>query len=119
MAKITAEIKLSELDIVKDLFELLSDGIECIQEPLKSKLLDWVEAEDKGWVKWSDIAPEFINNQECIVMMNGAEQMQVTGYNRILQKVELFDKELRCLKIVDAKSFSIKNIGFENFVSWG
>ena len=119
MAKITAEIKFLELEVVKDLFELLSDGIESIQEPLKSKLLDWVESEDKGWVSWSDVSPEFIDSDNCIVMMNGAEQMHVTGYNRILQKVKLFDKDLRQLKIVEAKSFSIKNVGYDNFVSWG
>jgi hypothetical protein len=120
MTKLIAEIKVSGLEIVETLFELLSDNLEHIQEPLKSKLLDWLESQDKGWVSWSDISPEFIDSNNCIVMMNGIEQMHVTGYNRILQKVKVIDYTSRAvINIVKADSFSIKNIGFDNFVSWG
>ena len=120
ITKLTAEIKVSGLEIVETLFELLSDNIEHIQETLKSKLLDWAESEYAGWVGWADISPEFIDSNNCIVMMNGIEQMHVTAYNRILQKVQVIDyTSKKVINIVKADSFSIKNIGFDNFVSWG
>jgi hypothetical protein len=116
MASITAEVKVSGLELVQDFFELLSENIECIQEPLKSKILDFVESEDQGWVSWPDISPEFIDSNNCIVMMDGIEQDHVTGYNRILQQVKIIDRTSRpFIKIVKAKSFYI---GFDNFVSW-
>ena len=120
MAKITAEIKLSECDEIKTFFELIADNMDDIREPLRSKIKDWTESEDKGWVKWGDIAPEFIDNNNCIVMMDGIEQQLVTGYNRVLQKVKFFEPLNRSpIRIASPKSFSIKNVGFDNFVEWG
>ena len=73
-------------------FELIADNLDCISEPLRSSIVDWVDSGDKGWVSWAAISPEFINSDSCIVMMNGVEQNYVTGYNRILKKIKLIQK---------------------------
>ena len=118
MAKLIAEIKMTELDEMKTLFELFSDNIDCISEPLKSRLKEWVESEGKAWVSWSDISPEFINNQSCVVLADGVDQQNVCGYNKILRKIKVFNKALGRVDILRAKSFSINNIGSSNFVEW-
>lgn len=118
MAKLTTEIKVTELDEIKTLFELFADNFDCIKEPLRSRFLEWVDAEDKGWVSWSDIAPEFIDSKSCSVIVNGKDHGNVTGYNKILRKVKVFNKDPNRIEIINAKSFSIKNIGFDNFVEW-
>ncbi len=118
MAKLMTEIKVTGLDQIKTLFELLGDNIDCIQEPLKSRLEEWVNADDKGWVKWSDISPEFIEDKSCYVFMDGTEQLFVTGYNKILRKVKIYNKEKSRVDVVSAKSFSISNMGHEDFVRW-
>jgi hypothetical protein len=118
MAKLTTEIKITELDQITTLFELLGDNQECIKEPLRSRFIEWMEAKDKGWVSWSDIAPEFIDNKSCSVLVDGNDEQTVCGYNKILRKVKIFNKEAYRIEIVNAKSFSINNIGFANFVEW-
>jgi len=118
MAKLPVEIKLSELDQMKTLFELFADNMDCIHEPLKSRLIDWVNDEDKGWVSWSDIAPEFIDNKSCSVLIDGKDALTLCGYNKILRKVKVFNREPNRIEIINAKSFSINNTGFANFVEW-
>ena len=118
MAKLMTEIKVTELDQIKTLLELLGDNIHCMQEPLISRFKEWVNDEDKGWVSWSDIAPEFIDNNNCYVFMDGTEQMQVTGYNKVLRKVKIYNKEKSRIDVVSAKSFSISNIGADDFIRW-
>jgi len=118
MAKLPKEIKLCDLDQIKTLFELFADNIDCIHEPLKSRFIEWVNDEDKGWVSWSDIAPEFIDNKSCSVIVNGEDHVNVTEYNKILRKVKVFNKNPNRIEIINAKSFSINNVGFANFVEW-
>jgi hypothetical protein len=118
MAKLMAEIKMTELDEIKTLFELFADNVDCINEPLKSRLKEWVESEGKAWVSWSDIAPEFIDNNSCSVLVEGKDALHVCGYNKILRKIKVFDKATGRIEIVSAKSFSINNIGSANFVEW-
>tara|TARA_R110000868_G_scaffold162439_1_gene393704 strand:- start:39169 stop:39528 length:360 start_codon:yes stop_codon:yes gene_type:complete len=118
MAKLITEIKLLDMDELKTLFELFSDNIDCIKEPLRSRFIEWIEAEDKGWVSWSDIAPEFIDNESCSVLVDGKDALTVCEYNKILRKVKVFHKKPNRIEIVNAKSFSINNIGFANFVEW-
>jgi len=118
MAKLTTEIKITELDQITTLFELLGDNQECIKEPLRSRFIEWMEAKDKGWVSWSDIEPEFVGNMSCVVLVDGVEQLFVTGYNKILRKVKIYNGDLKKIEVFNAKSFSIKNIGFANFVEW-
>ena len=118
MSKLIYEIKMTELDEMKTLFELFSDNVDCINEPLKSRLKEWVESEGKAWVSWSDIAPEFIDNNSCLVLVDGKDALNVCAYNKILRKVKILNVESSRLEIVSAKSFSINNIGFANFVEW-
>ncbi len=118
MAKLMTEIKITELDEVKTFFELLADNMDCVSEPLNSRIKEWLEEGDKCWVSWSDIAPEFIDNKSCVVLLNGEEMQTVTGYNKILRKVKVFHKNPNRIEIVNAKSFSINNVGFANFVEW-
>lgn len=118
MAKLPVEIKLSELNEMKTMFELISDNFDCIKDPLRSRFLEWVESKDKAWVSWSDIAPEFINNKNCSVLVDGKDHVNVTGYNKILRKVKVLNKDPNRIEIINAKSFSINNIGFDNFVEW-
>jgi hypothetical protein len=118
MAKLITEIKMTELDEMKTLFELFADNVDCINEPLKSRLKEWVESEGKAWVSWSDIAPEFIDNKSCIVLANGVDQQTVCGYNKILRKIKVFDKATGRIDVTAVKSFSINNIGSANFVEW-
>ena len=118
MAKLITEIKLTELDQTKTLFELFADNIDCMQEPLKSKFLEWVNSEDKGWTTWSDISPEFIGNMSCVVLVDDVVHLFVTGYNKILRKVKIYNDELKKVEVFNAKSFSIKNIGSASFVEW-
>ena len=113
------EVKLLDIEPCTTFFELIGDNIDCIGEPLLSRLKEWADSEDKGWVSWSDIAPEFIDNKSCLVTVNGNEQMYVCGYNKILRKVRVFNKDINRFEIINAKSFSIKNIGFANFAEWG
>ena len=112
------EIKLTELDEIKTLFELFADNIDCMKEPLKSRFLEWIDTKDKGWVSWSDISPEFIGNMSCVVLVDDVEHLFVTGYNKILRKVKIYNDDLKKIEVFNAKSFSIKNIGFDNFVEW-
>ena len=118
MAKLMTEIKLTELDQIKTLLELLAENIDCIKEPLKSRFEEWIDSENKGWVSWSDIAPEFIDNKSCSVLINGEDSLTVCGYNKILRKVKVFNRDPNRIEIINAKSFSINNIGFANFVEW-
>jgi hypothetical protein len=112
------EVKILDLEICQTLFELLSENINCISEPLKSKIYQWVECENKGWVIWSDICPNFINKESCVVMLNGKSVKNVTGYNQILRKVTVMNEGWQMLEVVRADSFSINNIDFDNFVEW-
>lgn len=118
MAKLTTEIKVTELDEIKTLFELFADNFDCIKEPLRSRFLEWVDAKDKGWVSWSDIAPKFIDNKSCSVLVNGEDATNVCGYNKILRKVQVINKDPKRVEIVNAKSFSVNNIGYPSFVEW-
>jgi hypothetical protein len=118
MAKLTMKIELSDLDGVKDFFELLADNADCVVEPLKSRVIEWVNEKNKGWVSWGSICPLYIDEKSCTVMLNGVEQSTVTRYNKLLRKVELVRQNPNRIERVDAKSFSINNIGFANFVEW-
>lgn len=117
MAKLMTEIKLTELEEIKTMFELIADNFDCIKEPLKSKFIDWVDSEDKCWVSWSDIQ-QYIDNKNCSVLVDGKEHQTVCGYNRILRKVKVFIRDPNRIEIINAKSFSVNNIGFANFVEW-
>ena len=112
------EIKLTDLDQMKTLFELIADNIDCMREPLKSRFLEWADTEDKGWVSWRDISPEFINDKSCSVIADGVDQLYVTGYNKILRKIKVYNKSIGKIEVFKVKSFSISNIGFANFVEW-
>ena len=125
MAKLGVEVKLTELEEVRALLEearvligLLADNVDCMSEPLKSKFKVWCETEDKGWISWSDISPEFINSGSCSVMLNGSDASTVCGYNKALRKVKVFIKDANRVDLIDAKTFSINNIGQPNFVEW-
>jgi len=120
MTTLTTEIKFLDLDIMQTLFELLADNQDCIEDPLKSKLQEFIDSEDKGWVSWSDIAPEFISNESCLVMLNGEDVSNVTGYNKILRKVKVVSvvNDRNLVEVIKADSFSINNVGFANFVEW-
>jgi hypothetical protein len=118
MAKLMTEIKITELDEIKTLFELLGDNTDCIKEPLNSRLKEWVDGNNKGWVKWRDISPEFIDDKSCSVIADGVDQLYVTGYNKILRKIKVHNRILNKIEVFNAKSFSINNIGFANFVEW-
>jgi hypothetical protein len=118
MAKLIYEIKMTELDEMKTLFELFSDNVDCINEPLKSRLKEWVESEGKAWVSWSDIAHEFIDSNSCVVLVDGVDQQNVCGYNKILRKIKVLNKATFRVDVTSVKSFSINNIGSANFVEW-
>lgn len=118
MAKLITEIKLLDMDELKTLFELFSDNIDCIKEPLRSRFIEWVESENKGWVSWDDISPVFINDKSCSVLADGKDQLYVTDYNKILRKIKAYNQESGRIDIISVKSFSINNIGFDNFVEW-
>tara|TARA_R110000782_G_scaffold55112_2_gene116364 strand:+ start:141 stop:509 length:369 start_codon:yes stop_codon:yes gene_type:complete len=122
MAKLVTEIKILDLDMMDTFFSLIADNADCIHEPLKSKLQEWIDAEEKGWVSWSEISPEYIKSNDCRVMLNGHEQFFVTGYNKILRKVKVLERaegNKPCfIRIVEAQSFSINNNRFSNFVEW-
>ena len=119
MRKLVTEIKITDLDEIKTFFELISDNQACISDPLRTLIQQWLEKTNNAWVKWSDISPEFISSTNCLVLLNGVEQFYVTGYNKILKKVKIYNKKESKIDIVKAESFSINNLGCENFVEWG
>lgn len=120
MAKLNPEItvKVKDIELLKNLMELLSDNTDCISEPLLSRLKEHSEANEFGWVGWNELN-EHIDNNNCEVYMNGSEQLYVTSYNKILRKVGVYNKESRRIDILTADSFYIRNIGCDNFVEWG
>jgi hypothetical protein len=116
MAKLVTEIKILDSNECITFFELIADNLDCISEPLRSSIVNWVDSENKGWVSWTDIAPEYIRNDDCLVLLDGEDVSNVTGYNKILKKVSVINDNKR--NVIKAASFSIKNIGFDNFVEW-
>ncbi|MFT7372083.1 MAG: hypothetical protein ACI9T9_000764 [Oleiphilaceae bacterium] len=118
MAELKVEIKILDSDEFNTLFELIADNFEGVPEPLKSKLFEWVESENKGWILWGDICPRFISMESAIVMLNGKSVGNVTGYNKILKKVTVMNEGWQLEEVVKAASFSINNINFDNFVEW-
>ena len=117
MAKIVTEVSIKDVDSIKVLFELIGDNTEYIREPLLSKIQEWIDSENAGWVKWGDLR-EFVDNSNCTVLLNGEEQLFVTGYNKVLRKVELLNKEIGRLEVVKAESFSVANSGQQPYVEW-
>lgn len=118
MAKLITEVNLLDIEPCTTLFELIGDNVGCIGEPLLSRLKEWADSEDKGWVSWTDIAPEFIDNESCSVIADGEDQLLVCGYNKILRKIKVYNKDINKFEVFSVKSFSINNIGFANFVEW-
>lgn len=112
------DVNVKDIELVKNLMELLSDNIDCINEPLITRLKELSEDNEFGWVDWSDLRGH-IDDKSCEVFLNGVEQFYVTGYNKMLRKVGIYNKESKRVDIVKADSFLIRNVGCDNFVEWG
>jgi hypothetical protein len=118
MTKLQVEVKLTDVLDINTLLDLLVDNSDCITPSLMSAITGWANGGGVGWVSWRDIAPEFIDNNSCVVMLNGEEQQHVCGYNSVLKKVKVYNKKKNRIDVIKAKSFSINNVGAANFVGW-
>lgn len=123
MTNFASEVKLSELEEIKALFELISDNFSDIKEPLASRIKEWVDAENKSWVSWSDLRCKGLvfdngnSSNYTTVVIDGEESQTMVRYNKILRKVVIHNDG--CLDMINAKSFSIKNNKSDNFlVEW-
>lgn len=117
MAQVKIEVEVEQIWKFKSLLELIGDNLECISDPLKSRLLESIENDEMGWVIWSDLY-EHIDSDNCTVMMDGEEQFYVTKYNKMLRKVSVFNAETKKIDTYIASSFSVANNGCPPYVEW-
>jgi hypothetical protein len=120
MAKLNPaiEVNVKDVELVKNLMELLSDNIDCINEPLTTRLKELSENNEFGWVCWGDLR-DHIDDKNCEVFLNGVEQFYVTGYNKLLRKVNVYNNDTKRIDTVNADSFLIRNVGCDSFAEWG